>query len=112
MSRVKNFTIRAGDYGQELDFYVIDEDGAIYTIPEAATCTFEVREDGELVDLFLSDTAHVTVVDAPGGQLRYTVQSGDFDAADAGAYWCRMHVNTITTSEVALTVLDDQTVPA
>jgi len=112
MSRVKNFTIRAGDYGQELDFYVIDEDGAIYTIPEAPTVTFEVRLDGEDVDLFLSDTAHVTVVDGPGGQLRYTVQTGDFDAADAGSYWCRMKVNNITTSEVALTVQEDQTVPA
>jgi hypothetical protein len=111
MSRVKAFTIRAGDYGHELDFYVIDEDGAAYTIPEGATVTFEVRLDGELADLFLTDTEHVTVVDEAAGHLRYTVQDGDFDLGDDGSYWCRMVINTITTGEVGLTVLPEQDMP-
>jgi hypothetical protein len=111
MTTVQAFTIRAGDYGHELDFYVLDENGSPYDIPESATVTFECRLDGAEA-LFITDTDHVTIVDDPGGQLRYTVQSGDFAAGDEGSYWCRMLINNITTSEVPLTVLADQTAPA
>ena len=111
MATVSSFTIRAGDYGHELDFYILDENGAVYDLQAGATLTFECRLDGASA-LFITNTAHVTIVDDPGGQVRYTVQSGDFDAGDEGSYWCRVKVNNITTSEVPLTVQADQTAPA
>lgn len=109
MTRVTSFVIRGGDCTQELDFKILDEDGAVYPIPEAATIVFECRLDGASV-LFFADDDYVTVVEAAAGHVRYTVQSGDFDSADAGTYFCRMLVNHITTDEVGLTVLADQVV--
>lgn len=111
MPTVQAFTIRAGDYGQELDFYLLDENGAVYVIPEAATVTFECRLDGA-AELFIGDTAHVTIVDDDAGHVRYTVQDGDFEAEDAGVYFARMRVNNITSGEVPMTVLEDQELPA
>jgi len=110
MTVTNTFVIKVGDYGHELDFYVLDEDGAVYTIPAEATLTFEAYLDGT-TDLVVEDTTHVAVVGATSeGHIRYTVQSAAF--ATAGTYWCQVLINTITTDKVQLTVLADQTTPA
>ena len=112
MGRSTSFILRESDYGQELDFYLVDEDGNAYAVPDAATVTFVCYLSGAST-YFISDSAHVTVVSADEGHVRYTVQSGDFDTTDAGSYYCYIKVNTITSStEVPLTVLDVKGAPA
>lgn len=111
MAATKSFKIRANDYGHEWDFKLVDENGAIYVIPEAATVTFEAYLEGT-TKLHVSDTAHVTIVDADAGHLRYTVQDGDWATSDEGTYYGRMVVNTITSEEVVIVCLPDQEVGA
>ena len=110
MTVQNSFVIRAGDYGHELDFFLIDRDGKPYPIPAEPTITLEARLDGAAV-LFLSDNTHVSVINADGGKARYTVQSGDWDTGDEGLYWLRLVVNTITCAEVPLSVLADEQMP-
>ena len=109
MVREQKFVLRESDYGHELHFYLTKMDGSAYEIPDGATVTFEAYLTGA-TELTVNDTAHVTVPTQTGsdiGHCYYTVQSSDFDGDSAGTYWCRIKVNTITSSEAKLVVKDE-----
>lgn len=106
MSREQKFIIRENDYGQELHFYLTNIDGSIYEIPAGATVTFEAYLEGA-TSLTVNNTANVTLDGSDASHCYYTVQSADFGASSAGTYWCRMKVNTTTSSEVELVVKDE-----
>ena len=106
MAVEQRFMIRENDYGHQLHFYLTVPDGSAYSIPGGATITFECYKDGA-TSLTVTDTTHVTLVEATDGHVYYTVQSGDFGADSSGTYWCRIKVNTITSEEAKLVVKDE-----
>lgn len=100
--------MRVNDSGQKLHFRLFN-DGSPYSIPDGATVTFEAYLDGAST-LKINDANHVTVLEQTEnniGRAYYTVQNGDFTTGDAGDYWCRMKVNTITSYEAKLPVSEE-----
>lgn len=106
MGLVKVFEVRENDSDQQLHFWLVELDGTAWPIPDLAVVTFEAYLDGAS-EMTVSDTDHVTVpLQGAGdvGHCFYTTQVEDFVTGDAGRYWCRILVDTITAAEVELQV--------
>jgi hypothetical protein len=79
MSYVTSTTVSAGDYGFDLQFFVLDEDNNPVDLTGASiTVVFEKRGSTSA-----SITKTGTITDATGGKFKVTIASGDFSEVGA-----------------------------
>ena len=104
--RINIETIK-GDEKYDLVFHLKDFNGNPININGASGIKFKVQKKGESVLKFEGD---MTVVDGPEGEVKYTVESGNFD--EVGKYYAEIETTfedgqKITFDDILIKVKSD-----